>query len=313
MIEAVRIGRTFGRAHALREVCFRAEKGEVLCLLGHNGAGKSTLVSILTTLLPPTSGSAKVAGFDVVSDGHEVRSRIGLTGQFASVDESLTGRANLVLVARLLGANRREAAARADELLERFALTDAADRAARTYSGGMRRRLDLASSMVGHPQVLFLDEPTTGLDPVRRNELWDVVKGLVADGTTVLLTTQYLEEADQLADRIVVLGQGRTIAEGTAAELKSQVGVSTVHADLADPAAVDDAVAALKAAGLAPAPAEAPGSVSAPVESSLGLSDVVRALDGAGVALSGLALREPTLDDVYLALTGSQSSEPAGV
>ncbi|WP_369359700.1 ATP-binding cassette domain-containing protein [Streptomyces sp. cg2] len=304
LIEAVRIGRTFGREPVLEEVSFRAEKGEIRCLLGHNGAGKSTLVSILTTVLPPTAGSARVAGFDVVREGHEVRSRIGLTGQFASVDGSLSGRDNLVLIARLLGANRRQAAERAEQLLEVFTLTDAADRAVGTYSGGMRRRLDLAISMIGHPQVLFLDEPTTGLDPVSRNALWNVVRDLVGSGTTVLLTTQYLEEADQLADRITVLGHGRIIAEGTARELKSQVGTSTVHATLADPTTVDRASAALCSVGLAPVLAEEPGSLSASVESSVGLAAVVRALDGAGIALGSIALREPTLDDVYLALAG---------
>ncbi|MGP3924208.1 ATP-binding cassette domain-containing protein [Streptomyces sp. 8N616] len=302
MIEAIEISRSFGQAHALTDVGFEVGKGEVLCLLGHNGAGKSTLVSILTTVLPPTSGTARVAGFDVTREGHDVRTRIGLTGQFASVDPSLSGMDNLVLVARLLGASRREARSRAGQLLEMFALTGTADRPARTYSGGMRRRLDLASSFVGRPSVLFLDEPTTGLDPVSRNSLWELVGQSVAQGMTVLLTTQYLEEADQLADRIVVLAEGRTVAEGTTEQLKNRVGASTVHATLADPATVHSAMTALSAAGLEPQPSEKPGSVSAPVETSVGLAAVVRALDDAGVAITGISLAEPTLNDVYLAL-----------
>ncbi|CAM5543574.1 Vitamin B12 import ATP-binding protein BtuD [Streptomyces violaceorubidus] len=238
MIEAMELGRTFGATRALEDLSFQMEKGRVLCLLGHNGAGKSTLVSILATLLPPTKGTARVSGFDVVREARDVRRRIGLTGQFAAVDESLTGRANLLLVARLLGAGKREAAARAEQLLDMFALTEAADRAAGTYSGGMRRRLDLASSFVGHPQVLFLDEPTTGLDPVSRNALWALVREVVDTGTTVLLTTQYLEEAEQLADRVMVLARGRCVADGSVAQLKERLGGSTVRATLADPQAI---------------------------------------------------------------------------
>lgn len=226
MIDVMDICRSFGSTRALDGVSFRIGEGEVLCLLGHNGAGKSTLVSILATALPPSRGTARVAGYDVVREAREVRRRIGLTGQFAAVDENLSGRDNLILVARLLGASRTEARTRADELLETFTLTGAADRAAATYSGGMRRRLDLASSFVGRPQVLFLDEPTTGLDPVSRSALWDSVRSAVTGGATVLLTTQYLEEAEQLADRVIVLGRGRTIADGSVAQLKEQLGVS---------------------------------------------------------------------------------------
>ncbi|MFJ8630137.1 ATP-binding cassette domain-containing protein [Streptomyces sp. NPDC093568] len=296
------LGRKFGATQALDGISFQMEKGRVLCLLGHNGAGKSTLVSILATVLRPTNGRARVAGFDVVREARDVRRRIGLTGQFAAVDESLTGRANLVLVARLLGAGKREAAARTEQLLDMFALTEAADRAAGGYSGGMRRRLDLASSFVGHPQVLFLDEPTTGLDPVSRNALWDLVRQVVAAGTTVLLTTQYLEEAEQLADRVMVLGRGRCIADGSVAQLKEQLGDSTVRATLADPGATAAALTALRTAGLDPCPGESAGTVTAAVEGSIGLAAAVRAFDSAGVEITGISLSEPTLDDVYLAL-----------
>lgn len=310
MIEAREISRNFGSMQALNGVSLSIGKGEVLCLLGHNGAGKSTLVSILTTTLPPTSGTARIAGFDVVREAREVRRCIGLTGQFAAVDEGLSGRENLILVARLLGASKSEARARADQLLEMFDLTKAADRTARSYSGGMRRRLDLAGSFVGHPQVLFLDEPTTGLDPVSRNALWELVRELVAEGTTVLLTTQYLEEAEQLADRVVVLGHGTIIAEGTVAELKGQLGVSTVRATLARAGAVPDALDALRAAGLEPAAGEPGGVVAAPVESSTGLAAVVRALDDAGVGIVEISLAEPTLEDVYVSLAEQSPVAP---
>ncbi|MEY7979947.1 ATP-binding cassette domain-containing protein, partial [Streptomyces pilosus] len=295
MIEAMDIGRSFGGARALDGVSFRMEKGKVLCLLGHNGAGKSTLVSILATALPPTSGTARVAGYDVVREPREVRRRIGLTGQFAAVDENLSGRDNLILVARLLGAHRTEARQRAGQLLDAFDLNAAADRPARTYSGGMRRRLDLASSFVGSPQVLFLDEPTTGLDPVSRAGLWDLVRSCVAGGTTVLLTTQYLEEAEQLADRVIVLGHGRTIADGTVAELKGHLGGATVRARLAEPGQGAAASDALRRAGLPTAPGEPDGTVAVPVRESAALAAVVRALDEAGVTIKEISLTEPTL------------------
>ncbi|MEV0695634.1 ATP-binding cassette domain-containing protein [Streptomyces sp. NPDC050388] len=310
MIEATELGRTFGATRALDDISFRMEKGRVLCLLGHNGAGKSTLVSILATVLPPTKGTAQVSGFDVVREARDVRRRIGLTGQFAAVDESLTGRANLLLVARLLGAGKREAAARAEQLLDMFALTEAADRAAGTYSGGMRRRLDLASSFVGHPQVLFLDEPTTGLDPVSRNALWDLVREVVGAGTTVLLTTQYLEEAEQLADRVMVLGRGRCIADGSVAQLKERLGGSTVWVTLADPGTTAAALSALRTVGLDPCPGEPAGTVTAPVEGSIGLAAAVRAFDTAGVEITGISLSEPTLDEVYLALAEERAGVP---
>ena len=305
MIEADRVSKTFGAVTALDDVSVAVPRGTVLGLLGHNGAGKTTLVNVLTTLLPPTSGSATVAGFDVVGQAHHVRGRIGLTGQFAAVDEQLAGLDNLVLIARLLGATRREAVARGNELLEIFGLTDAARRAARTYSGGMRRRLDLSASLVGRPDVIFLDEPTTGLDPASRIGMWEIVETLVGDGTTVLLTTQYLDEADRLTDSITVLSQGRVVASGTAAELKSQVGQRTVVVTLSQPSDAGAAVAALAAVGLQPALDDERHAVIIPVDRSAELAVVVRALDQEDIEVGELALTEPTLDDVYLSLAHS--------
>ena len=302
MIEARNVSKVFGSVEALDDVSISVPRGTVLGLLGHNGAGKTTLVNVLTTLLKPTSGSASVAGLDVVSQGDQVRGRIGLTGQFASVDENLSGIDNLVLIARLLGASKKQASARAGELLETFDLTEARDRPAKTYSGGMRRRLDLAASLVGRPDVIFLDEPTTGLDPMSRIGLWEIVEGLVGDGTTVLLTTQYLEEADRLADSITVLSKGKVVAAGTAAELKAGVGKRTVSVVLAEPEDAATALNALSKAGLHPVHDKVRHSVTTPVEKSTDLATVVRALDEVGVEVGELALTEPTLDDVYLAV-----------
>jgi ABC-2 type transport system ATP-binding protein len=302
MIEVADVTKTFDDVTALDGVSLTVPRGTVMGLLGHNGAGKTTLVNVLTTMLPPTSGSAQVAGFDVVGGATEVRSRIGLTGQFAAIDEGLSGTDNLILIARLLGASRREARARAGELLALFDLADAAHRLARTYSGGMRRRLDLAASLVGRPDVIFLDEPTTGLDPVSRIGLWEIVENLVGDGTTVLLTTQYLDEADRLADAITVLADGRVIAAGTAAELKAQVGRRAVHVTLAAADAAPAAMDSLERAGLQPVHDAPHNAVSTPVHASADLAVVVRALDDAGVEVAELALTEPSLDDVYLAL-----------
>ena len=303
MIDAVDVSKTFGAVTALDGVSVSVRRGSVHGLLGHNGAGKTTLVDVLTTLRLPTGGTATVAGFDVVRAAAEVRRRIGVTGQFASVDEDLTGTQNLVLVGRLLGASRRQAAQRGAELLELFGLAEAADRPAKGYSGGMRRRLDLASSLMGHPDVVFLDEPTTGLDPESRLGMWDVVRTLVAGGTTVLLSTQYLEEADQLADAITVLSHGRVIAAGTAAELKTRVGRRTVSATLALATDIGPALRTLRRAGLDPL--QAGRTLTAPVDSSRALAVVVRALDEAGIEADELGLHEPTLDDVYLTLTGA--------
>ncbi|MFF8732604.1 ATP-binding cassette domain-containing protein [Streptomyces sp. NPDC015171] len=306
MIEAHGVSRAFGSVRALDSVDVSARRGTVLALLGHNGAGKTTLVGVLTGALPATSGRAVVAGFDVAAQPREVRRRIGLTGQFASVDGQLTGVENLVLIARLLGASRKAARARAGELLEIFALRDVADRRARTYSGGLRRRLDLAASLVGRPEVLFLDEPTTGLDPSSRLTLWEIVEGLVADGTTVLLTTQYLEEADRLADSVTVLSSGSVIASGTPAELKARVGRRTVTVTLEAAEDTGAAVDALRGAALEVTAARGAGTVVVPIEASKDVATVIRALDQAGVEAAELSFGEPTLDDVYLTLAGQR-------
>lgn len=301
IIEAIGIGRMFGSTPALAGVDLTVGRGTVMGLLGHNGAGKTTLVNILTAMVPPTSGTARVAGFDVSREPGEVRKRIGLTGQYASVDEKLSAIDNLVLLARLLGASKARARARADELIEAFGLTHAASRKARTYSGGMRRRLDLAACLVGNPEVIVLDEPTTGLDPSSRRAMWDIVTGLVDEGTSVLLTTQYLDEADTLADRITVLSSGRVVASGTSAELKSQVGQRTVTVTLTPGSAIGTARSALVSAGTAPAVRD-DGTIVVPISASRETATVIRALDEVGIDLAELAFGEPTLDDVYLAL-----------
>ncbi len=303
MIEAIEVSKTFGSVAALDRVSVSVPQGSVLALLGHNGAGKTTLVNVLTTLLPATSGTARVAGFDVLGEAHEVRRRIGLTGQFAAVDERLSGQANLELIARLLGASPAQSRRRAGELLELFDLVAAARRPARTYSGGMRRRLDLAASLVGSPDVIFLDEPTSGLDPTARLAVWEIVEELVGTGTTVMLTTQYLDEADRLADSISLLSAGRVVASGTPQQLKSDVGRRTVTATFADPADLPAAAAALVGAGLQPVTDPARATVTTPVDGSRDLAVVVRALDDVQLEASELSLAEPTLDDVYLALT----------
>jgi daunorubicin resistance ABC transporter ATP-binding subunit len=301
-VEGVR--KSFGATEALAGVDLEVGSGEIVGLLGPNGAGKTTLVRVLATLLPPDAGRATVFGLDVVDHAAAVRQRIGLTGQQAAVDEILTGRENLRLFGELFHLSVAEARRRADELLERFDLVDAADRPARTYSGGMRRRLDLASSLLVRPQLLFLDEPTTGLDPRSRNAIWEVTRELVAEGTTLLLTTQYLEEADQLADRIVVIDHGRIIAEGTGDDLKEQVGGQVVEVLLASR---DDRHAALRALGGQAQPVgELRVQVGVDGEDALRrVSHVASALDGAGVSVRDLGLRRPTLDDVFLQLTGS--------
>ena len=302
--------KTFGAdVRALDGVSLQVQPGTVLGLLGPNGAGKTTTVNVLTTLLRPDSGRAEVAGVDVIRDPNLARRRIGLAGQYAAVDEMLTGAENLALVGRLNHLPGRQAKQRAGELLERFGLTDAADRQAKTYSGGMRRRLDLAAALVARPPVLFLDEPTTGLDPRSRIGLWGVIEELVREGTTLLLTTQYLEEADRLADRISVIDQGRVIAEGTSAELKAQLGAAVVEVQLGD------ADEARQAAGLLEGVGEGEVTVEGElvrVPASAGtqtLAAVVRSLDSAGVTARGLQLREPSLDDVFLTLTGRSAEQ----
>ena len=298
------LGKRYGDLWALRDVDLAVPQGTVLGLLGHNGAGKTTAVRILTTLLQPTEGRARVAGLDVVAEAATVRTRIGLAGQQATVDGLLTGRANLEMVGRLYHLPRAVARARAEELLERLDLTDAADRLVRTFSGGMRRRLDLAASLVATPPVLFLDEPTTGLDPRSRIELWALLRELVRDGATMLLTTQYLEEADRLADDIVVLDGGRVVAQGAPAELKARVGGERLEVVVGSASELAAAAAALSAfATDQPFIDAAESRVVAPVNAGVPLADVVRALDAAGVATTDLHRREATLDDVFLALT----------
>jgi ABC-2 type transport system ATP-binding protein len=300
--------KTYGKIRALDGLDLEVAEGSVLGLLGPNGAGKTTAVRLLSTLLVPDAGRALVDGHDVVRDPGAVRRVMGLSGQYSAVDENLTGRQNLDMIGRLYHLGRRAAAARADELLERFDLADAADRPARTYSGGMRRRLDLAGALVAGPRILFLDEPTTGLDPRSRFLLWDVIAGLAGDGATVLLTTQYLEEADRLAASVAVVEAGRVIAEGTPDELKAKVGGGRLDVVVRRAEQVGLATATLRRlAGTEPVVDEDVRRVSVPSQDGQFLVEAVRGLDVAGVVLDDIALRRPTLDDVFLALTGHQA------
>ncbi|MFG1842218.1 ATP-binding cassette domain-containing protein [Micromonospora sp. NPDC049175] len=307
-IRAEGLVRRFGATTALAGVDLEVPTGTVFGLLGPNGAGKTTAVRVLATLLAADEGHATVGGFDVVRDAHQVRQLIGLTGQYASVDETLTGAENLLLIGRLLGLSRADARQRARQLLADFDLSDAADRAAKTFSGGMRRRLDLAASLVGRPQVLFLDEPTTGLDPRSRNDLWDIVRTLVSDGVTVLLTTQYLEEADQLAGEIAVVDHGRVIAQGTPEELKSKTGGQTLTvrpADSTDLGIVTAIVGEVSGA----VPEVAQSAVTVAVNDPGVLPAVVSRLDAAEIAVAELALRGASLDEVFLSLTGHRAED----
>jgi oleandomycin transport system ATP-binding protein len=311
VIQVEGLGKTFGATRALDGVDLAVRRGTVLGLLGPNGSGKTTTVRVLATLLRPDSGRARVLGHDVVAEPEAVRSRIGLTGQYAAVDEALSGTDNLVLVARLLDLSRREARNSAAELVERFGLADAAGRRVRTYSGGMRRRLDLAVSLVGRPDVLFLDEPTTGLDPRHRNEVWDEVRALAVDGTTVLLTTQYLEEAEQLADDLVVLDHGRVIAAGTPAALKAEVGGQRLHVRPLRPADLPAVMASVADLVFPDAPAvDATGELTAAAPEPGVLLRVAERLDAAGLPVAELGLRLPSLDDVFLTLTGRPADAP---
>jgi ABC-2 type transport system ATP-binding protein len=308
-VETRGLQKSYGDVRALRGIDLRVEPGSVFGLLGPNGAGKTTAVRILTTLLSPDEGSARVAGFDVLREPAKVRESIGLAGQYAAVDENLSGFENLEMVSRLYHLGRRTARERANELLADFELTEAATRLVRTYSGGMRRRLDLAAALVARPPVLFLDEPTTGLDIRSRIGLWDAMEALVAGGTTVLLTTQYLDEADRLADRIAVIDRGLVIAEGTSDELKARVGGDRLEIHLCDGHRSEQAVAAL-AAIASDRPFVQDGSVSVPVAQRRGtIADAVRRLDDAGIAIDDIAVRTPTLDDVFLNLTGRAAEE----
>ena len=305
--------RCFGTVRALGGVDLDVPAGTVLGLLGPNGAGKTTLVRVLTTLLPPDEGRATVAGCDVVHQAVELRRRIGLAGQYAAVDENLTGLENLTMVGRLYGMTRAQAKRRGGELLERFDLVDAGRRVTQTYSGGMRRRLDLAAALVARPPILFLDEPTTGLDPRSRLDLWETIEDLVAEGTTVLLTTQYLDEADRLADSIAVIDHGLVIAQGTSDELKNRVGGERLEVRLEDPGQREDAVRALQPMA-DEAPATTDGLVSVPVRTHRGaIADAVRRLTDEGIGVDDISLRRPTLDDVFLTLTGHAAEEGAEV
>jgi daunorubicin resistance ABC transporter ATP-binding subunit len=309
-IEVHDLEKTFGHSvRALAGVSFEVERGTVFGLLGPNGAGKTTAVRILTTIIAPDAGSARVLGHDVVGEASLVRSLIGLAGQYAAVDENLTGRENLVMVGRLNHLSRADTARRARQLLERFHLADAADRPLKTYSGGMRRRLDVAAALVADPSVLFLDEPTTGLDPQSRLDLWEVIEGLVGGGTTVLLTTQYLEEADRLAQHVAVVDHGLVIAEGTPASLKSGMGTTVLDVGLSDVAGASAAAELLAPVG-ARRPSVLGSGIELPVEDGpRAAMEALRLLDQHGIVPSRFVLREPSLDDVFLALTGRTTEE----
>jgi ABC-2 type transport system ATP-binding protein len=309
-IEASGLRKSYGKVVALDGVDLSAPTGSVLGLLGPNGAGKTTAVRILATLLGADGGSARVAGLDVATEAAALRAKIGLAGQYAAVDENLTGAENLEMVGRLYHLPRGEPRARAAELLERFDLSEAADRLVRTYSGGMRRRLDLAAALVAHPPVLFLDEPTTGLDPRSRIGLWETIEDRVSKGTTVLLTTQYLDEADRLADRIAVIDRGRLLAEGTSDELKDRFGGERLDLTLENRDQAEAATAALEAI-VTDRPSVLPsGALCFPVERRQGtIAAAVRRLDEAGIGIDDVAMHRPTLDDVFLGLTGRAASE----
>lgn len=309
-IETRGLEKRFGETAAVSGIDLSVSRGAVFGLLGPNGAGKTTTIRMLATLLRPTGGSAQVLGHDVVKAPARVRAKVSLTGQFASVDEDLTGRENLVLVARLLGFGWRQARLRARALLEAFELSEAGGRQVRTFSGGMRRRLDIAASLVSRPELLFLDEPTTGLDPRSRNQVWDFVRAIAGEGTTVLLTTQYLEEADRLADRLAVIDQGRVIAEGTSRELKASVGGRALHVRVGGEAALEQARALLgDVLGEAVHPGTEPDTLSARVPREERVAEALTALIASGIPVREFALVQPSLDDVFFALTGHAAED----
>jgi ABC-2 type transport system ATP-binding protein len=312
-LEASGLVKSFGEVRAVAGVDLAVRSGSVYGVLGPNGAGKTTTIRMLATLIRPDAGTASVLGHDIVREADTVRGLVSLTGQLASVDEDLTGRENLILLARLLGLRRADAKARATELLEAFELAEAAGRLVKHYSGGMRRRLDIAASLVVTPQLLFLDEPTTGLDPRSRNQVWDIIRSLAAAGTTILLCTQYLDEADQLAEGIAVIDHGRVIAEGTPAQLKASVGSGTLHVRLLDPEQRPDAerllAAELGIAHLEPDPA----GLSAPCGDADRAAEAVAELARSGVRIAGFSLGQPSLDEVFLALTGHPAEDQTAV
>jgi ABC-2 type transport system ATP-binding protein len=311
-IEVKDLRKSYGKTEVLKGLDLTVQRGTVFALLGPNGAGKTTTIRILATLLKADSGLAQVFGHDVMRDTNAVRTRISLTGQFAAVDEELTGRENLVMITRLLGFSGTAARTRADDLLAAFDLSDAADRLVKNYSGGMRRRLDIAASIVITPDLIFLDEPTSGLDPRSRNQVWEIVRALVADGTTVLLTTQHLDEADQLADRIAVIDHGKIIAEGTSGELKASVGSGTLHVRLHDPACRSEAEQVLAQTLNAPVHLHSdPAALSAQVSDHGRVAETLTRLTAAGIAVSTFSLGQPSLDEVFLALTGHPAEDEA--
>jgi oleandomycin transport system ATP-binding protein len=308
-IEAEGLQKSFGETKALKGVDLFAEQGTVHAVLGPNGAGKTTSVRILATLIKADAGRARIGGYDVARQAEKVRATIGLTGQYASVDEDLTGMENMELIGRLLNLSKREARARAAELLEWFDLSEAAKRPAKTYSGGMRRRLDLAASLVGRPAVIFLDEPTTGLDPAKREDMWEVVRRLVGEGSTVLLTTQYLEEADALADEVTVIDRGRVIAHDTPLGLKRVVGGQTLTVQPLDPARLADTAALLQQVSGNKAESPRTGVVSVPVKDDAALTEAVARLSAAGIGVTELSLHLPSLDEVFFSLVGRRAGD----
>lgn len=307
--EVKNLHKNYGKVKALSGVSLKAEEGKIFGMLGPNGAGKSTIVKILSTLIEPSKGTAKVHGIDVVSDPNGVRTNIGLAGQFAAVDEFLTGRENIVMVGQLYRLSKKESRTRAEDILQRLSLTEASDRAVKTYSGGMRRRLDLGASLVGHPKILFLDEPTTGLDPRTRKELWEIIRQLKSEGTSILLTTQYLEEADELADKIAVIDNGKLIAEGTSNQLKRRLGGDLVEIEFRTEAEFNNAIKtlqSLKQTGVQTDHADF--SIKIPVSNSAkDLLEITKMIEASKLEPINISLHKPSLDDVFLALTGKKS------